>query len=529
MKPRGLLYLRLSRALGDPDDPEQIAALLAAHRAALLRLAEQDGVPVAPADIIEEIGSGEYLRERPRFQALVERWERERWDDTALYTVAIDRLSRASLAEVGRIMEALVHAGIEVRTPQRRYDLSQPDDELFYAFLAALSRHELGRYRQRVAAKWREMTLAGEIVSGGDRYGYRWDKNLRNLVPVEPAFSVVCQLFTEALTLSVRRLAARHELPEGTVYNILHNPVYCGWPARHLRKVIWRGGQGKPGGRRLPPGEWLWPEQSGRYPAACTREQFLLVQAALQERERERTKTGSTNGWCRDVVQFAARPGARIDLGSHHAAAGIYLTYTTRPGEGSRLYVDRERVHARALPALAAVFARPAVLAAAVAARAAREPAARSARSPEAVREALAARRAWHDELLRREGTAADEEERASLTRVRTETRAEIRALARELQAVTPAAALSPSLLAALPRAGSHFAAAWAALPEAGRRALAREVLAAVVVRITPQPHPRPWLREVVEVHYAEWLAPYMDPHGSASTSTEGEGLPTDA
>lgn len=40
---------------------------------------------------------------------------------------------------------------------------------------------------------------------------------------------------------------------------------------------------------------------------------------------------------------------------------------------------------------------------------------------------------------------------------------------------------------------------------------LTNALLSAVVVRVTPRPHPTPFLREVVEVRYQPWLGEVTD------------------
>jgi DNA invertase Pin-like site-specific DNA recombinase len=495
-----LAYVRASRYLGDPDDP----AFLEAHRATLLRLAAGDGVPLAPENLITEVGSGESLLQRPRFRALVEHWETHPGSGGLLYVIAIDRLGRGSMAETGRIVEALVHAGIEVRTPARRYDLSQPDDELFYSFLSALARHELGRYKARVKLAWDAKTRRGELVSGGDRLGYRWDKNLKQLVVIPEEFAVVQGLFQDAPSMSADMLSAKYGVPPATVLKVLHNPTYTGWPARHMITYRWRNGQGPRSGRMLPLEQWTWPEQAGAYPAAVSREQFDLVQRVLRERCRERTKPAFVHGWCRDRVEFEWRPGARIELGSHRAAGGGYLTYTTRPQDGRRLYVARDIIHAAALATLRRLFAQPDLLAAAAAAyRERQQEAAAPAKDAATLRDALADLRRRHDELLAREVAVTDAEERASIGRVRALLREEMERHKDDLRTLTPPP--PPSL----PRIDGDFEAAWEQQDEGGRRALVNAMLARIVVRVTPERHPIPWRREVARVEYQDWLADF--------------------
>lgn len=504
------LYLRKSRALGDSDDAE----LLAGHRALLTRLAEQDGCPVPGERIIEEIRSGETLRDRPRFADLLRQWQALPPGAQGLvYVMEVDRLSRGLLSERGEIQETLARAGIRVRTPGGIIDLANPDQALLYEFKGSLARHELQRYRQRVRYAWDELLRQGRVITGGKRFGYDWDYQHKRLIPVEPEFSVVVELFERAFTVSTHRLAVEFGIPQPTLDRILHNPVYTGWPARHLKKVRWNGPKQTSAGRWLPLDEWTWPEEPGDYPAAVSREKFLALQQVLARRFKRREKTRTTEGWCKDVVEFEGREGLLIELGSHQARGEGFLTYTTTQRQLPRSYIARETVHAAAREALLRALDDAGALSGLLRQQMARESAEAasraSARDPGAITLEIEERRRRLDDLLLREQDARDAEERASIGRVRDRLREEIRERQRLLDRSLPPAPASAELLLLLARLAEVRAPGerlWEHLTESDRRLIANGLLARIVVRITPQPKRRPWLREVVAVEYPPGL-----------------------
>lgn len=510
---RAWIYLRKSRQeSGDPD-------VLSAHRAILLRLAAADGVAIPPDHMIEEVGSGDTLKDRPRFSSLLERFRQSpECSGGLLYCMDVDRLTRGILADRGAVQQALLHAGIRIRTPEGTYDLSRPDDELMYEVRGLLGRQELASYRRRVKIKWEQMTREGELLTGGAPYGYRWDRNERTLVPEPEEFAVVQELFRLAPEISTRRLGPMFGLAPDHVLNILRNPIYTGYPARHCIRFRWKGGQGSAGTRVLKREEFTWPEKPGRYPAAVNRAEWEAVQAVLDERRRCRTKTGSTAGWCRDVVEFEGREEARVQLGSHHAAGtGMYLTYTTIPEEPPRVYVDREIVHAAAWKALLGLVERPQVLAAALLAYRARKAAEALESAPGRTLEALQQELSLARGALARlkeEEAAGDAEDRLANQGAQAAVKVRIEGLKREMgRREVPGVSneLPPALVEALPKVVPALVEEWPGLSEGKRRMLTNALLSAVVVRVTPQPHPTPFLREVVAVRYQPWLGELTD------------------
>lgn len=493
------IYGRLSQSLGDPADLD-----IYAHQIEpLKRLAAADGFVTGPGDLLCEVGTGEFIQARPTFRAWLDAVEALPGGiGGVVYVTELARLSRGTLQERGRIMDALVRAGIRIRTPSRWYDLSLPDDELLFAFLSSVGRHEQGRAKERIRRKFDQFCREGRPPTGKETYGYVWDKERKTFLPVEPAFSVVKALFADAPHLSTYALATKYGLPRGTIYGILRNPVYCGWPARHTR-LVWR--DGKRLATMLPRSEWTWPEQQGDYPAAVTRAEFERLQVILQARCDERQKPGS-DGWCRDVLVFEGAAGeGRIELGSQTYQGAKYLVYELVRPDQPDLYIARQPVHDAAEEVVLAALSRPLTLLSAWERyREGRRAVAASDAVPASIRAALETERRTLARLALQEAEAGPEKARAIADAART-VEARIASLKRQLQESSRQQD-PPPLTRFLAEAAGGIRERWAALPAAGKRELTRCLLAAVVVRCTPAPRHVPWKREVIRVEPAAWL-----------------------
>jgi DNA invertase Pin-like site-specific DNA recombinase len=499
----GRTYLRKSRPEAKTPD------VLAEHRSILARLAANDQTPMPPEHVVEEIGTADNLADRPRFRALLAELQTLP-PGIALYCMDIDRLTKGPLPDRAQVYSALTAAQTRIRTTDRWYDLGRPEDLFLFELKAMLGHHENNVHHKRVRVKWDEMTRKGIVLTGTAPFGYRWDRNIRNLVPEPEQFPIVGAMFRDALTQSTYRMSSVYDMRPSSILRILRNPVYTGYPARHCVRHRFQGRKNAVGTRYLDRDEWTWPEQAGTYPAAISRELFERVQVMLKSRHRVGEKTGTTEGWCRDVIEFEGMPG-RIDLGSHGRTGNRYLVYQVKGDR--RLYVDRAIVHEAATDAILRALAAPGLPAAAVAAREAVARQEQLVQIPEPNREAIrlqiAAMRTQLDDLLIREVAATDSEEAASIARVRVMHRDTIETLQRQLSDSVPPPAEStalPRLLKDYPHLLDDPRGAWRQAQETEKRVLAAAILRRLVVRITPRPHPIPYEREVVLIEYQPWL-----------------------
>lgn len=366
----GLIYLRKSRDTAELADPD----LLHKHRRELLRLATDAGYHVPAERIFEEQGSGQTIRLRPACRHLLEFLDRlPRGHGGGLWTTEVARLTRGSLPDRARLYEALVRPGIIHCTRAGRFDLSDTHQLHFWEDQAESASYELGVYKDRVQAARVEMILEGRIPTGHPPFGWVWDRNVANPdgsrgAPVAdlPRFAIVEALCAEAPHLSTYRLAEKYGLTQNTVINLLRNPFVCGWPAKRFfphEGAKTRTDNGEPWlnpSIKAPVDQWIWAEQPGNWPAACTRDEWETIQRALDERRDARAKTGSACGWCRSVVRFVGyEPRAR--LGSRVCSGGTQLVYELSASRRDypSLWVLREEVHAAALAAIAGLLADP--------------------------------------------------------------------------------------------------------------------------------------------------------------------------
>lgn len=517
---RGRIYTRKSRALGDPDDPE----LMAHHKSALLRLAAARGITVAPEDVISEVGSGETIAARPGFAALLAEYEAGLPGQEALFVTEVERLSRGSMVETGRVMEALSRAGVLLITPGRDYNLANADDELWYGLTAALGRRELNKYKERKRAKLDELTLAGRCLSGIPPFGYVWDPKLKQPVPDPATFPVLQAWCREILTDSTRVLAARHDTSVRLVCATLRNPIICGYPARrtalHNGRKNWAARE-----MRLPREEWTWPERPGDYEPACSLAEWQAIQAVLDARTCSRSATWTTDGWCRALVRFHAAPIVGEPLpgwvglsARHYKNHAPTPTYQLRQRDAtasrsirSLCFVPRALVHTAATDAFRRLLLRPARFAekwagwqAAWALRAS-QPRQRE----EEITARLAAARREIDGIVVREGKAEDPEHRASLGRYREALQREIATLKREAGQLALAAE-PPSTLPVDPAKFAllfgRFDQGWEASTDSDKALYANLLLTGIHVYVYSYQSCKVAVREVIGWDYADWL-----------------------
>lgn len=501
------LYARKSRELGDSEHLD----LMAHQIEPLLRIAASDGFALAQGDIITEVGSGETMKQRPRFRSTLHEVEALPFRAGGrLYVSEESRISRGTLIEVGQIVQILQRAAVNVRVPHRVYDLTQRRDETDFARAALESREELNRYKDRIQAAYERDLRRGRIRNGAAPFGYEWSKDAETLVVVPGQFALLQRCCEEVLGVSVLQLAAKYGLCPGRLTNVLRNPLICGWPARI--KVPYPPGHPKAGlYRRLPRAEWIWPERVNEsYPHACTRERFELIQQALGDRFTRKAKTGGEAGWCRDVVRFIDGPQTARLSSVHVHGQRHQLTYEA-PRYFHHDYIDRVRVHEEALLTLSEVFAGPARLASAAAAYRERQRLLQpdAAAEQESLPRRLAQARRRYQEAVDAEWDAETATLRVALHERRVRLERETERLERELAAAQAQVIRHDRTATALEQAAQvidGFSDAWPLLTEPQKRALANAVIQAIDVICVPGG--RSWRREVVGVRLQPWFMP---------------------
>jgi site-specific DNA recombinase len=133
------IYLRKSRDEGEYDD------VLSKHRDTLLAIATAQNWTYR---LYEEIGSGESIAKRNKMQQLLTHVDEGYYD--GVLVMDIDRLGRGEHADWAKICEAFLYPETYVITPQKIYDLSEEQDEMFFDFQAIFAKMEYKIIKKRM-------------------------------------------------------------------------------------------------------------------------------------------------------------------------------------------------------------------------------------------------------------------------------------------------------------------------------------------------------------------------------------------
>lgn len=510
------IYARRSRALGDPTDYN-----LFEHQVnPLLRLAAQDGHRVPGEHVVTEVGSGETMEQRPSFLAL---WKEQQQmpEPGLLYATEPARVSRGDMEEVGRITRVFRRAGVKMRTPGQTYDLTNHDDEMIWGLLSIVAHHGLEQARDRFRRKTEEMIREGRVLTGKVAYGYckQWDKNTKRPVPDPVTFPILQSWCRDIFTHTLRDLERRDGVHSGKISATLRNPMIAGRPARRHFKHGGRREWATQVYERVGRDRWTMPERDGDYPPACTWEEWLRIQVVLDGRILGKERQAGAEGWCRDRLRFHTPAGTAegtVGLGPKRGPDRSVLFYQlTRPGHAP-LYHQRDPIHAAVTAALAALFAEPSVLAAALsaalAAEAERQQAIGGGDRQATLRGEIIRERERLDRTVDAELDAEDAEHRASLARRRAEIEARLGLLKEELESLrkpSPLTQASRFLPEQLGDVGCCFSDWWQEQSVHTRRHVTATLIGAVDLFVDQQLGGRT-RREIQRVTFATELTPHL-------------------
>lgn len=242
------IYLRKSRkdleleALGEGET-------LARHRAALLELAEKQGLTIGK--IYEEVVSGESIAARPQVQLLL--------DDVmsgmyaGVLVMEVERLARGNTKDQGVVAEAFSLSGTLIITPAKTYDPTNEFDEEYFEFGLFMSRREYKTIRRRMERGRVASMQEGNYVGSIPPYGYdavRVNKKERILVPNEAAQHVrqiydwfvregvsSGEIARRLTRMGIPTMTGRREWNGATVKDILRNVHYTGRVCWNRRKT----------------------------------------------------------------------------------------------------------------------------------------------------------------------------------------------------------------------------------------------------------------------------------------------------
>ncbi|KKB72049.1 MULTISPECIES: recombinase family protein [Bacillus] len=146
-----------------------------------------------PYELKSEIGSGESIDGRPVFQECLKDLENGKYQAIAVKELA--RLSRGSYSDAGRIIELITEKRIPIITPYKVFDPRNVMDMKQIRFELFLAREEYELIRERLTGARYTYAAQGKWVAGKAPYGYRYNKNTRNLEINEEQAKVIIMIY----------------------------------------------------------------------------------------------------------------------------------------------------------------------------------------------------------------------------------------------------------------------------------------------------------------------------------------------
>lgn len=166
--PNYCMYLRKSRKDFEAEARGE-GETLSRHRAALLRLAEQQKIPVSK--IYEEVVSGETIASRPVMQQLLTEVEQGAWN--GVLVMEVERLARGDTMDQGLVSQTFRFSGTKIITPQKTYDPNNEFDEEYFEFGLFMSRREYKTINRRLQRGREASVREGKFIGSIAPYGYK--------------------------------------------------------------------------------------------------------------------------------------------------------------------------------------------------------------------------------------------------------------------------------------------------------------------------------------------------------------------
>jgi len=164
------IYLRKSRDAGEYDD------VLSKHRDTLFAIATSQNWTYR---LYEEIGSGESIAKRKKMQQLLTHVDEGYYD--GVLVMDIDRLGRGEHADWAKICEAFLYSETYVITPQKIYDLSEEQDEMFFDFQEIFAKMEYKMIKKRMKQGKVAGAKKGMWTNGRPPYPYVYNSATRQV------------------------------------------------------------------------------------------------------------------------------------------------------------------------------------------------------------------------------------------------------------------------------------------------------------------------------------------------------------
>lgn len=282
---KSAMYLRKSRA----EEHMSLEDTLRRHKASLTAYAERYGYQVDPADIYEEVVSGESLFARPQMLRLMEAVSSGQYE--AVLCMDMQRLGRGGMYDQGFILDTFKSTETLIVTPERIYDLTKEMDEEAAEMQTFLSRSEYRMITKRLHRGTMQSVQNGAYMANAP-FGYRKIRinKLPSLEIVPEEAECVRQIFQLYAagngctrieqTINAMGYHGRRgsRFNRNTIRLILDNPVYIG-KIRWEKTSTVKTGIGADRRKKVvynTPDQWKILD--GRHPAIITQELWDAVQ-----------------------------------------------------------------------------------------------------------------------------------------------------------------------------------------------------------------------------------------------------------
>ena len=283
-------------------------------------------------------GSGATL-ERPQLKRAIADARAGRFD--VLLVVRVDRLSR-NVGQLAQLAELLEEAGVVLISATEPFDTSTPPGRMLFQMLGSFAEFERAMIVDRVRAGLERRARSGRWTSGRIPYGYRREKETKQLEPdplTAPVVAEIFRLYAEeklGTKTIAQRLNAVGERTQRTrrwtahsVAFILRNPAYLGL---------------------VPHRQELY---EGIHPALIDRPLFDSAQRLLSERgEAPRLRRGNGSDYLLSGLIRCKHCGSAYIGMSANGNGGRYEYYACqgRSRQG-RSFCDNDHLPRRALEA----------------------------------------------------------------------------------------------------------------------------------------------------------------------------------
>ena len=232
---RAVCYVRRSRE--DEQAEQRGEDTLAAQRDMMKRevLSKFD----FEYDLVEEVASGDSIRDRPAFRAVLPLM------GTVYQAIAVkdlSRLGRGSYSDMGVVYDLIRDRRVCIITKDAVYDPQNASHLMMIRFSMFISREEYEMITWRMKEGKASLSRQGKWVAGAVPYGYRYDPRTRSLVIERDEAEVVRAIFSlyadtrlgfQGIAAKLRRLGV--PTPRG---NRCWRPAVIG---RMLRKSVYIG------------------------------------------------------------------------------------------------------------------------------------------------------------------------------------------------------------------------------------------------------------------------------------------------